>query len=690
MTEHPLTTRIRRILNMEDSSMKLTLTEGMGLLAAAFVGTICTLAAHGGPPRAVTDDMTRRALERLAASVVALPEGREGYIIKTSALVNVARAQLKLGDRAAFLATLRLLEGLDQPPLAKPGAKSDLRSCERFVSLVEVAQVRREAGDLDGARSSLARAAHDLEALDTRGAFDRMGKEIDTALAQEADGPRRLHDEEAGLISEAAIGLIDEYIALGDTAQARTQIRSALDAVGPAQGPTKAMLIGALGSYLVKAGDPDGGRDLIKRTRQAALAVSDLEAREFAVQNVAHSLFAAGDVDEALGLLRELTPHAQHDALEQILGELTVNDPSFPAYDVADFTAGINILIGEPWLRLKDPASARTALPKITAVVRASHNAELQARTLAFVAHLQARANDIPGALATARSIPDLKRSDFPEPSDGFYDAVKPAALALVAGVMAEAGDQSGATAALREAEALARAVQAEDQKLIAQIVIAKKYAACGQRAAAQAVVNEAVPLALAQAEPRRSRMLTMLAEAQVKAGDPAGALRTIDAIREYPGLEKTRALAILANSYEETGDAATSEMLFQRAIACLEKKAPDTPLPGKILAARGFSIARFVDFDLEVEPKLVKFERETKLQGFRTRIGDVDVAVREAKALPPEQRGAALSQIAGSLVHRGDIDAAMNLAASIESPDARLQAFAALAAAVPDHRTRK
>ncbi len=184
--------------------------------------------------------------------------------------------------------------------------------------------------------------------------------------------------------------------------------------------------------------------------------------------------------------------------------------------------------------------------------------------------------------------------------------------------------------------------------------------------------------------------MLSMFADAQVKAGEPTGALRTIEAIREYPGLEKTWALAILANWYQETGDAKTSETLSRRAVACLERKAPETPLPGKVLAATSFSITFFTDFELEFEPGLVKFQRESTLQGFRSRIGDLNVAIREAKALPSQQQGAALSQIACRLALRGDIAGAVDLATSIESPDARLQAVAAVAAAIPNRQTRK
>src|SRR5262249_50286383 len=142
----------------------------------------------------------------------------------------------------------------------------------------------------------------------------------------------------------------------------------------------------------------------------------------------------------------------------------------------------------------------------------------------------QARAGVVDDALATARSIPELKRSDFPGPSDGFYDAIKPATFALIAAAQAEAGDRAAAAVTLDQADALARAVAADDQKLIARIVIAQKNVACGRRDVAKAVIAEAIALALTQAEPRRSRVLAMLAEVQSSADDADGALRTIEA----------------------------------------------------------------------------------------------------------------------------------------------------------------
>ena len=128
MAERPLTTRIRRILDMEDRSMRLTLTEGLGLLAAAVAGTAFTLAAHAGPARPVPQGEARRMLERLALGIVAMPNSGDDYEGKGHALIAVARSQIKLGDRAAALETLRLLDGKAKDSAPKPGMKIDLRA----------------------------------------------------------------------------------------------------------------------------------------------------------------------------------------------------------------------------------------------------------------------------------------------------------------------------------------------------------------------------------------------------------------------------------------------------------------------------------------------------------------------------------------------------------------------------------
>ena len=254
--------------------MKMTLIEGLGLLAAvAVVGATLTLATYAGPPQSVPAAAARVTLERLADRVVALPDGLDEDGSKSDALLEIARAQLKLGDRVAALATLRRLDTLTEPSLPKPGAKADPRAWARLANLSESAAVRRDAGDLEGASAAHRRAAHYFEVLGTgavRAAIARMGTEVDSAIAA-GKANTIVADEESEVIGEVSFDLIDRCIALGDMALARTLVRRLIEAVGPPQGPVQAMMNADLGGYLVKAGDRDGGSALIERSRLAVL-----------------------------------------------------------------------------------------------------------------------------------------------------------------------------------------------------------------------------------------------------------------------------------------------------------------------------------------------------------------------------------------------------------------------------------
>ena len=71
--------------------------------------------------------------------------------------------------------------------------------------------------------------------------------------------------------------------------------------------------------------------------------------------------------------------------------------------------------------------------------------------------------------------------------------------------------------------------------------------------------------------------------------------------------------------------------------MAVLEAKAPEKPLPGKAMTLNSFSRDTFIDYDLEVPPELATFQRKQVLQGLLARRGEVEAAIREAKAGPPE-----------------------------------------------------
>lgn len=695
MAGRPLLTRIRLILDMEDRSMKLTLKEWIGGLAAATAVAAIVLAAHAGGPESRgpnAADRDRQALARLSASILAQPEGREPHGRKAMEMVEVAQAFLKIGDRASALEILRRIDHLvgDPPPKLKPGVSDDLLSREEFAALVELARLWREAGDLNGARKVLARVGRMIGALDghtVRDALERIGKEIDEDLARVTpDGLRRLNDVEAAFIAEASLMLIDQYVALGDMPTAREQIARLRRSIEPLKGSIRFLFDGVIGGYLIRAGDRAGGRELIDLARRDAMAMTDARARSSALARLVRTLAEARELDRALVIVREMSPEAQQPAFSQILDTLSNDDHTGPWLD----PVGINIKIVDRWRSPKNPASARAALPKIAEAARASASVKVQARVLGIIAHLQARAGDIPGALATARSIPTLRRSDFPGPSDGFYDAVRPVALAMIANVQAAAGDRAGASATLGEAEAIARPIAADDQKLIAMGVIAMQRAELGQADAVRTIVGRCRPLALAQTEPRRSRVLLMLAEAQIKAGDEPGALERIDAIRDYPGLEKARGMTAVADRREKAGDANGANELRQRAIACLEAKAPEKPRMGKVSNVNAIGRDTFIDFDLEMVPGFVAHHRDWMLDNLRVRAGDLEGAIQSARVLPPPKRDAALTRIANDLANRGDMARAAELVQSIDSPEARMGAFVSLAYSIGEPTKKK
>ena len=107
--------------------------------------------------------------------------------------------------------------------------------------------------------------------------------------------------------------------------------------------------------------------------------------------------------------------------------------------------------------------------------------------------------------------------------------------------LQAEAGDKAGASEGLRQAVALSRAIETAGQKIVAQIVIIQKQIECGDQASARALLQEAVPFALSQPEPLRSRSLAMFVASQVKAGDVTGAAGTMSFDPRLSGTRETQ-----------------------------------------------------------------------------------------------------------------------------------------------------
>lgn len=213
--------------------------------------------------------------------------------------------------------------------------------------------------------------------------------------------------------------------------------------------------------------------------------------------------------------------------------------------------------------------------------------------------------------------------------------------------------------------------------------MIARKWVECGRPEAARAVVARALPVALIQPEPRRSRVLSMLAEDQSLAGDFAGARKTIEAIRSYPGLEISRALSALDLACEKSGNATDATLAQREAADCLVWTGPEKTLPGKVALTGRLGHYQFLDYNIELHPQFIALKRG-EMRGFAlANLGDVDKAVRALQTLPEPARKNVLPQIVALLASRGHLARAMELARSVASPDFRLNAYTQLAYAI-------
>ncbi len=447
MADRQIMARIRRILNMEDRSMKLTMPEGLGLVGAMLVGLTLVLGTQAAPPKSAESsrESLRLSLQKAAKDAMAdTGPDAERRGMKLMALISIGEAQVEIGERTTAFETLdRVSEACDRFDFKK----NDWGDMEIFGILPEVARLQRQAGDLVAARKSLDRA---VRLVDSLAGFSKVQELYMVRDGREA---RRENHEVGPLVScELLMMIARERIALGDREAARVLLDRSVAAIRSQKDILKVMALAGLGTELFKAGDPAQGRAIIDEARQAASRLTDPEVRERAMAYIASAMTRMGELDGALELMRGLGTYGKLSALREILGSLA--DQHFPE----DWFGPIKITIGAESLQLNDRASARRELPRIVQVVRGIPDPLLQARILSTIAHLQAKAGELAPARQTADAIPDVRRKDFPGPSDGFYDAIKPGTLAIVARLQADAGDRAAATEGMNRAINLASA----------------------------------------------------------------------------------------------------------------------------------------------------------------------------------------------------------------------------------------
>ena len=679
MADRQVTARIRKILNLKDKDrpmrMPLTLPEGCGLIAAAGVAALAlALSTHAGTPDGpeTPADLVRLEIRKVAADVLkgeADPKDKEkddeDGDERGETLATVAQAQGQAGDLDGVRATLaRAFAEVDRPE-----ARGSYP--QRVASLIEIASILREAGDPAGARAALERITRLVDAI-------QVDPTKQSQVAEIAPGQAYVAEPSPALAQvELLMGLADQRIKLGDLEAARPLLRRAIPLMKAQEGPTRWLFLGGIVAALDQAGDREGTSAAIDDLLRDASALPEGQPRNQALGYIARAIAEAGRLDRALEVASSLeTSKATATALNRVLEAFTANDPedNGTRFDMA----GINFLVGAPAVVLKDREAARLALPKIAAAVSGLNDPLARGRLLTTIAHLQAMSGDPLGAELTADAIPDIKRADFPGPADGYYDFIKPATLALVARY--QAGPK--AEALLRRAADQARAIATEDQEMYARIYVAGELARGDHLDDARSLIEGAARIALRQEEPRRSRCLAAIVAIQARVGDLERATANAGEVRDFPGLEKQKALGALANRLEKAGDVAGSRKVLRGALAVAEAMPPAHPRIGREVASLGFyGRGSFSNPDHEIEPTLVMFLKRTQPVEILTKLGDLDEALKRVRAMPDEQtRDSCLGVISGILASRGDIRAALDVASIIKDPGQRMYAVQATA----------
>ncbi len=679
MADRDVLTRVRGLLNLEDRSMKLSTPEGIGLLGALLVGISLALGLHAAQsePERESEEWIRQALQAAAGAVRALPRQGMEYDLTVDALANIARAQMKLGDRTTALATLQIAyQSIDR-------LDKKTNDIEVLGSLTQVAKYQRELGDLSAARRTLARMIKLVDSLESRPFIQELVQVTGTK-----EPIRKKHEINAVVRCELSLMIAEEQLALGERDLTQATCRRALKFIEPQQGMLKPMMLAYVAMSLHKAGDHGTARSVMDQARQLANELPEHREKERSLAEVTRALAETGDFDGALELVASLDKYGRQSAIERIIESFTEDEPGEAWLPIS----GIKITIGAPSRKLKDREAAGVALPKLVQAATAIGDPLIQARTLSMLAHLQSKAGDFAGAFRTAESIPTIKREDFPGPSDGFYDAIKPSTLAIIADLQFQSGEKAAARERLLQAITLCRAIAAADQKIISQIVITRKLIGCNDLESAKSVLTESISLAQQQPEPLKSRSLALLIEAQIQAGDPTGAEETLRFIRALPGLERVNALNDLAEFYKKKGDRHRAELFHRKALSCVLSKMPQDAQAqmGEAKNPGPVAMRMFVDFTYELEPAFLENQRQMSAMFLYANLGEIGQAANVARSMSPGTCNVALGNLAGNLARNGQTAEAMKLAESIESPEGKLMAYDLVAIAIRDGRTRK
>ena len=356
MADRHVLTRIRRLLNLEERSMKLTMPEGLGLLGAVIVAALLVLGSHAAPPKTAgeSEGPIRQALRKAVDDISAMPQDGLKVDFTAFALADIAKAQLKLGDRNSALATLQrayVSIGRFDPK------KNDM---EALGMLTQVPKIQREAGDIAGARTSLDRLTKQVESLNNGSKVEELIQLTGT------DQPRRQkHEVNPFMRSQLFVLIAEERMALGESDEARALCRRAVAAIQPQKDILKPLALTAIASRLNKAGDQTGAREVIEQARRVAGEFTQVEDKEGATPFVAQALAEIGDLDGAFTLVRTLGKHGRYSAFRMIVESYAEEVYGGAGLDLG----GIIIILGAESMKVKDRITTRQVMPKIARAV---------------------------------------------------------------------------------------------------------------------------------------------------------------------------------------------------------------------------------------------------------------------------------------------------------------------------------
>lgn len=697
LTEHPLTIRIRRILHMEDRLMsrKPTAPEAIALAVAGLLAatlSLSALAVQTSPKSQVLGDL-RRLSEFVADQPKAENAGKTEPDRRALTLQDIAQAQVDRGDRSGALKTL---ESLKLGPMGGKPGEWDVAAVMEAGIQSSVAAIRFKAGDEAGGRASFRRLIQRFGEPDPErdGARIRALEQFLAEIAVET-GPR--HPEETVSIAvqdskddheeqerESLVAPIELLVELARSLGELRELDSlrlltarGLALANPEEAPWSSIfLYDFFGKSLLTAGDPVAGHDLIARG-QAVIDRLPAGPRKDGMIRRLILVEPMADFAVTSAQIRSIPAADRGELISQLVKE---NCRIGPSGWVGP--GGFGVRIAEPGYALKDPAGSRGHLKAMVGLAETVEGPTERARVLAFLARLLAQSGDRAAALKTAESIPDLRRAEAGESRNEFFESMKPATFATIARELDRNGDRSAADAAFARSFELTKTVADDRERLVCWIVQAQSLVDLDRMDQATAILADAIPTARNQPEPRRSRMLVMLAMIQLKAAGAVAVETTIDAIRDDSGLEKSEALLALARSLDRSGQIEKAREVARRGLACAEPRESDTA-PSRIPDG-GRIVLGPLDFDVEPRAEWLHWRR-AEIRSALERIAPTD---RPAGASPDHHRYQ-FAQVFEAY-QRGGLDQALQAARAMESPELRADAVRVLAAGLANESIRK